>query len=574
MDSDKKDDELLNTVPNNADSTPDDSAASEPSQSSTSPSASSQPTAGPVPANSLLQDTPATNTIDIKPTNTNEISDLAKAMNDVLNGKDVSKDTPSSEITDTPTEPTVEQDEPEAANEDADSDAADTEDEAGETETVITEEDRENAAVTAAEISAETEVQDVESQELAVQPDIQTSSEAVPNFPAPSKGKKIATIVGISIIAIVFLAASGYGLYTLSERLGSLNTPKTENVSTIPSGWKQFKIKSLGVSFIAPENWTISEENLHDQNPGIGENFGYVIKVSMPGSESSGNGTIVATMQFTKSSLDIMAAQISSSYSDTAGATLTDATWNNHKAIVVTSNSSDATKQSTSFQLVEIAPYIVSLPNPDSKPPAIDDVELSPNSFKRFANSIKINTDDVASFADAKNNTVQYETANDLDYSDFQTPAGWSDYNAADGLTFATKTNWVVTKPDAKNSDSAIATLATVRTDNNSTYSFIVYNTGNLDDVTELNAANLGISLDATTKTEKLVWNGHDARRIVITDSKGQKLSSILVVNVNDKNYLLPDPNGYVPKGIYGLYDSLDNFDTFARSVRISDVSN
>lgn len=572
MDSDKKDDELLNTAPNNASSVSDDSAASTPSQSNTSPSASSQPTAGPVPANSLLQDTPATNTIDIKPTNTTEISDLAKAMNDVLNGKDVSKDTPNNEVIDTPDEPIAEQDSPEVADDATDSDTVDAENEAGETETVITEEDRENAAVTAAEISAEAEVQDVESQELAVQPDIQTSSEAVPNFPAPSKGKKIATIVGISIIAIVFLAASGYGLYTLSKRLGSLNTPKTENVSTIPQGWKQFKTKSLGVSFIAPEKWTVSEQNLHDQNPGIGENFGYTIKVSMPSSGSSDSGTIVATMQFTKSSLDIMAAQVSSSFSDTASATLTDTTWNNHKAIVVTSNSSDATKQPTSFQLVEIAPYVVSLPNPDSKPAAIDDVELSPNSFKRFADSIKISADDVAAFADTKNNTVQYETANDVDYKDFQARTGWGYNNASDGLTFATKIDWVVTTPDTKNTNDTIATLATVRA-NSAIYTFTVYKTGSLDDVTELNAANLGISLGATTKTEKLSWNGHNARRILVIDEKGTTSSSILIVNINDQNYILPDPSGYTPTSIYNQFNATD-FDVFARSVQISDSSN
>ncbi len=374
-------------------------------------------------------------------------------------------------------------------------------------------------------------------------------------------------IIGV-IIGTIVLAFLSLGMWYLAK---ALSTPKQvvavqqtpQTTSSIPEGWKKFTSKKFGVSFIAPEKWTVVEDAqvVTDQETGLDKGYWFTIKTPGDGSETYSIGLAKAVLN------DVVKAHVKTWKN--AGLTVSEKPlkWQNRTAVEVAAES-DETKQKlvvVKQLFVQVGDYVATVPDAGLVSPDMVEGTVNKADYRKFVGSIKIDTKAVEAQANAK---IELPMGKDVQLGAVTIPTGWKKLQSQKyGISFAMPSAWVMTEQyDGLNGAVLGLTVGTSKSYDNE-MTIMVSETG-LDAYTD-QAVLLytGFGGGVTTKTEKMKWQSYEARRVTVYTDGNQDTTS-LFVGIGKYTYNLPDPGSDQSGVVRGKFDS-ETYKTFVETIRI-----
>lgn len=383
------------------------------------------------------------------------------------------------------------------------------------------------------------------------------------------KGLILGIVVGAGIL--VLLAVGMWGIAMALSKPEHENTPLVteQKTSSVPAGWKKFASKKFGVSFIAPEKWAVSEDDSRaTTNQETGFDGGYWINVKTPGDDGE-----TYSVGFTKATLDAVVKATTKAKERTGMTTTKKAvTWETRSAVEVTSENSETKNQSLAVKwlFAQIGNYVATLPHADVVSPDMIKGTLSKSDYKKFVDSIKIDTKAVEAQANAK---IELPTGKDVQLGNVAVPTGWQKKQSEKyGVSFAIPSTWVTNEKYTGLQDDTVLALTVGTSAKFEDEMAIMVTKTSLDEYTS-KAASLYASFgdSVTTKTEKMKWQGYDARRVTIHVG-GKQDTSTLIVRIGGYTYNLPDPSGNQSGVTKGEFDS-ETYKMFVETIRVTSTS-
>ena len=380
-------------------------------------------------------------------------------------------------------------------------------------------------------------------------------------------------ILGIAIGAaiLVLLAIGVWGIAMALSKPKHEDTPLVteQKTSSVPAGWKKFASKKFGVSFIAPEKWSVSEDDSRTTtNQETGFDGGYWINVKTPGDDGE-----TYSVGFTKATLDAVVKATTEAKEKTGMTTAKKAvTWETRSAVEVTSENSETKKQSlvVKWLFAQIGSYVATLPHTDVVSPDMVKGTLSKSDYKKFVDSIKIDTKAVEAQANAK---IDLPTGKNVQLGDVVVPTGWQKMQSEKyGITFAMPNTWITNEKHTGLQDDTVSALNVGTSAKYEDQMTITVATAGLDEYTSKTASSYAsLGSGVTTKTEKIRWQSYDARRVTI-HVDGKQDTTTLFVRIGNYTYNLPDPDGYQSGVTKGEFDS-ETYKTFVETIRVNPTS-
>lgn len=382
------------------------------------------------------------------------------------------------------------------------------------------------------------------------------------------RGLILGIIAGTAILILLALGVWGIAM-ALSPKHQETPLVAEQKTSSIPAGWKKYTSKKFGVSFIAPEKWTVSEDDSRTTtNQETGFDGGYWINVKTPGDDGE-----TYSVGFTKATLDAVVKATTEAKEKIGMTTSKKAVaWETRSAVEVTSENSETKSESlvVKWLFVQIGNYVATLPHADVVSPGMAKGTLSKSDYKKFIDSIKIDTKAVESQANAK---IELPTGKDVQLGNVAVPTGWQKKQSEKyGISFAIPGTWAMDEKYTGLQDDTVLALTIGASTKFEDEMAIMVTKTSLDEYTS-KAASLYASFGdgVTTKTEKMKWQGYDARRVTI-HVDGKQDTSTLIVRIGSYTYNLPDPNGNQSSVTKGEFDS-EIYKMFVETIRVTPTS-
>jgi len=382
------------------------------------------------------------------------------------------------------------------------------------------------------------------------------------------RGLILGIIAGTGILILLALGVWGIAM-ALSPKHQETPLVAEQKTSSIPAGWKKYTSKKFGVSFIAPEKWTVSEDDSRTTtNQETGFDGGYWINVKTPGDDSE-----TYSVGFTKATLDAVVKATTEAKEKIGMTTSKKAVaWETRSAVEVTSENSETKSESlvVKWLFVQIGNYVATLPHADVVSSGMAKGTLSKSDYKKFVDSIKIDTKAVESQANAK---IELPTGKDVQLGNVVVPTGWQKKQSEKyGISFAIPGMWAMDEKYTGLQDDTVLALTIGASTKFEDEMAIMVTKTSLDEYTS-KAASLYASFGdgVTTKTEKMKWQGYDARRVTI-HVDGKQDTSTLIVRIGSYTYNLPDQNGNQSSVTKGEFDS-EIYKMFVETIRVTPTS-
>lgn len=350
----------------------------------------------------------------------------------------------------------------------------------------------------------------------------------------------------ITVVVVLLLGGVGWATYTMlqNSKQTQNSTSQESNAVPVPSGWKRFTANAFGITFNTPAKWEVVEsdpvKNKMAENRDLGYRIAVVAKEDGDDEEIFSAGLASFDIQVRKGTVDKVVDEIEqyNPRSDYKTET-TELKWQGYDAKKITVANFDKTTSSLSLLYVQIGDYVFNLPDKSVVPSAVKEEKVSKEVYEQFVDSIRISKASVDKESQLSTETNAMTQGKDVSLGQVVVPAGWKTFQSKKyGISFATPSDWKVSEQyDGLNG----AVLGMSVSAKEGSVSIMVSEEG-LDDFTKkasyLYAAFGG---GVKTKTEKMKWQGYDARRVSVTSEKNSNPAVTLFVRVGNYTYNIPD---------------------------------
>jgi hypothetical protein len=388
----------------------------------------------------------------------------------------------------------------------------------------------------------------------------------------PTERSRTKLIISIVIGVVVFGVAGAGITYALMQNIPkqtSGNEVQKSDAVTIPEGWKKFTSKKFGMSFIVPEKWSVNEFDPQTLNTGANGVFGYRITVSDPDDHSGG-----IMFDVSREKLNESVNKAKESESNANKLTTKSLKWRGYDAVEVSYELKDSEDKLITLRIlyVQIGDYVFTIPGSNDTPRGVIDGVVTEEVYKQFANSIRVDFRVVQTQAKEDAKPVILPQGKDVNLGAVTTPGGWKKVQSTKyGISFVIPNNWA-TNEQTNPTGGAVLGLSVGSSPSYEGEVTIMVTTNTLDNDSNQAAYFTGAFSggSVSTKTEKLKWNGYEARRVTVSSNTSSTQSSILLVRVGNYTYHIPDPYSDQSGVVTGKFDSTQ-YKTFVESIRIKE---
>ena len=395
-------------------------------------------------------------------------------------------------------------------------------------------------------------------------------------FAAPiqpvQKSRRKKLIIGI-VVAIIIIAALGGGAFALIRTLKQPTASQSATAS-VPAGWKKFTSKKFGISFATPKEWSVYEFDPQDLNTGANGITGDTISVDVPVKNASEDEY---SFRVSKGVLGDMVKQVSASNSKVGYKTTTESLkWQGYDATETATDLKDGDGKPVTLRMlyVQIGDYVFIVPARDQVPNSVTEGAVTQAQYQQFVDSIRVDKSVVDAQAKQDNKPETLAQGKNVTLGAVTVPAGWKKVTAKYGISFATPSGWVEEEQSSSLSGGAVyfLTVESSSSADDRGYMTIGVYTSDLDSITNQSAYMAGaFGGGVSSTTEKITWNGYDARRVTMTANGQQQMA--LYVRVGNYTYALPDPDNSAQSNVEsGTFDAA-TYKTFVNTIRVSKQS-
>ncbi len=217
------------------------------------------------------------------------------------------------------------------------------------------------------------------------QPPIIPVQPIVSSAPQKGNGKLFAIILAVVLLAV--LAGGGYfaSQSMQQQKPGATSTVTNNN---IPDGWKKYSSKKHSISFIAPNEWKITEADIV---PDGVENMlaGYIVHIQVPEDDSIG-----VDFRIIEGKLDELIKKQTSAFESVPGYTFktSSTTWKTYDARRL--STTVALEGQKEFEIVtlfaQINESVYTIPEFEHPPTVVGENKIKTDNWRTFTNSIEI----------------------------------------------------------------------------------------------------------------------------------------------------------------------------------------